>query len=137
VKINAYLNFDGKCEEAFNFYAGVLGGEIVAMIRFDEMPEGNDMPKELAKNIMHATLHIGDNVLMASDAPPPYFQKAQGMTVAINVDTPAEAERIFSALSQDAQHVLMPLGETSWAQRFAMFTDKYGTPWIVNCPKPM
>ncbi len=137
MKINAYLNFDGTCEQAFNFYAGVLGGKIEAMIRYDEMPEGGDWPKESAKNIMHTMMRIGDNVLMGSDAPQPYFKKAQGMTVAINVDTPEEAERIFAALSNDAESVMMPLGETSWAQRFSMFTDKYGTPWIVNCPKPM
>ena len=136
MRINAYLNFDGKCEEAFNFYKSVLGGEIEAKIRFSDMPEGGDVPKELANNIMHTLLRIGDNVLMGSDAPPPYFQKAQGMTVAINVDTPAEAERIYADLSKDAESVMMPLGETSWAQRFSMFTDKYGTPWIVNCPKP-
>lgn len=137
MKINAYLNFDGKCEEAFKFYESVLGGKIEAIIRYDEMPEGGDFPPESAKNVMHALLTIGDNVLMGSDAPPPYFQKAQGMTVAINVDTPDEAKRLFADLSKDAEGVIMPLGETSWAQQFAMFTDRFGTPWIVNCAKPM
>lgn len=137
MKINAYLNFDGKCEEAFNFYKSVLGGEIEARIRFSEMPEGGDVPKELGNKIMHSLLRIGDNVIMGSDAPPPYFQKAQGMMVAINVETPAEAERIYANIAKDAESVTMPLGETSWAQSFSMFVDKYGTPWILNCPKPM
>jgi PhnB protein len=136
MKINAYLNFNGKCEEAFRFYETVLGGKIQAIIRYDEMPEGNGFPPELAKNVMHAMLTVDDNMLMGSDAPPEYFQKTQGSTVAINVDTSEEAERIFADLSKDAENVTMPIGETSWAQKFAMFTDRFGIPWIINCAKP-
>jgi PhnB protein len=137
VKINPYLNFDGQCEEAFKFYESVLGGKIEAMIRYDEMPESGNFPPQSAKHIMHTMLRIGDNMLMGSDAPSPYFKKAEGITVAINVDTPDEAEHLFHTLSKDAESVMMPLGETSWAQRFAMFVDRYGTPWMINCPKPM
>lgn len=137
MKINAYLTFDGQCEQAFKFYENVLGGKIEAIIRFSEMPEGGDMPAESANNVMHALLTIGDNVLMGSDAPSPHFQKAQGVSVAINVDTPEEAERLFADLSKDATTMILPLTETSWAQRFAMFVDRFGTPWFLNCPKPM
>jgi PhnB protein len=135
VKINAYLNFDGRCEEAFKFYESVLGGKIEAMIRFDEMPENGHYPPESAKHIMHTYLKIGDNVLMGSDAPPPYFTKAQGMAVALNTETPAEAENLFAALSKDAETMTLPITETSWAHRFAMFVDRFGTPWMINCPK--
>jgi PhnB protein len=137
MKINAYLTFDGQCEQAFKFYENVLGGKIEAIIRFGEMPEGGDMPAESANNVMHALLTIGENVLMGSDAPAPHFQKAQGVSVAINVDTPEEAERLFADLSKDATTMILPLTETSWAQRFAMFVDRFGTPWFLNCPKPM
>ena len=137
MKINAYLTFDGQCEQAFKFYENVLGGKIEAIIRFGEMPEGGGMPAESANNVMHALLTIGDNVLMGSDAPTPHFQKAQGVSVAINVDTPEEAERLFADLSKDATTMILPLSETSWAQRFAMFVDRFGTPWFLNCPKPM
>jgi PhnB protein len=135
VKINPYLNFNGQCEEAFKFYESVLGGKIEAMIRFDEMHENGDFPPELAKNIMHMSLKFGDNVLMGSDAPPPYFAKAQGLAVALHTETPAEAEKLFAALSKDAENITLPITETSWSQRFAMFVDRFGTPWMINCPK--
>ncbi len=137
MKINPYLLFDGQCEQAFKFYEDVLGGKIEAMIRFDEMQESGDYPPESAKKIMHVSLRFGDNVLMGSDDPSPAFQKAQGMSVALHTDTPAEAESIFAALSKDATTVIMPIGETSWAQRFGMFVDRFGTPWMINCSKPM
>jgi PhnB protein len=135
VKINPYLNFDGQCEEAFKFYESVLGGKIEAMIRFDEMPESGNFPPESAKNIMHMSLRVGDNILMGSDVPPHYFKKAQGITVSINTETPDEAEKLFAALSKDAETIILPISETSWAQRFAMFVDRFGTPWMINCPK--
>lgn len=137
MKINAYLYFDGTCEEAFKFYENVLGGKIEAIIRYDEMPEGRTLPPESAKSVMYTKLTVGDNVLMGSDAPPPYFLKAQGVAISITVDTPSEAKRLFADLSKDAETLDMPLGETSWSQQFAMFTDRFGTSWIVNCPKPM
>jgi PhnB protein len=135
VRINPYLNFDGQCEEAFKFYESVLGGKIEAMIRFDEMPENGNYPPESAKHIMHTSMKVGDNVLMGSDAPPPYFKKAEGTSVAINTETPAEAEKLFAALSKDAENIILPITETSWAQRFAMFVDRFGIPWMINCPK--
>ncbi|MGH7003464.1 MAG: VOC family protein [Alphaproteobacteria bacterium] len=135
MKINAYLNFNGQCEEAFKVYQTVLGGKIENIVRYDEMPESGDVSPETAKHIMHILLAVGDNILMGSDAPAPYFHKAQGMTVCINTDTTDEAERLFAALSEKAESVTLPIGETSWAQRFAMFVDRFGTPWMINCSK--
>ncbi|CAN7444909.1 VOC family protein [Phyllobacterium sp. LjRoot231] len=137
MRLNAYLNFDGQCEEAFKLYEKVLGGKIERLVRYDEMPEGNTSAPELAKNIMHINMKVGDTILMGSDAPPPYFKKAQGISVNINTETTGEAERVFAALSEGAESIMMPIGETSWAARFAMFVDRYGTPWMINCPKPM
>ncbi|MBZ9655634.1 VOC family protein [Phyllobacterium lublinensis] len=137
MKVNPYLLFDGQCEQAFKFYEDVLGGKIEAMIRFDEMQESGDYPPESAKKIMHVSLRFGDNVLMGSDDPSPNFQKAQGMSVALHTETPADAEGIFAALSRDATTMIMPIGETSWALRFGMFVDRFGTPWMINCSKPM
>jgi PhnB protein len=139
MKLNAYLNFNGKCEEAFKFYERVLGGKVQFMVRYDEMPEGSGAPHspETAKHIMHVSLNIGDDILMGSDAPEPYFKKAQGMSVNIGVTAVDEAESLFAALSEGAESVMMPLSETSWAKRFAMFVDRFGTPWMINCPKEM
>jgi PhnB protein len=136
MQINPYLNFSGQCEEAINFYVKVLGGKIDHIMRYDEMPDMHQITPETAKHVMHSQITVGGNVIMASDAPAPYFQKAQGITVALNVDTPAEAERIYAELSDGAESIMMELGETAWALRFAMFTDRYGTPWLINCSRP-
>ena len=74
-------------------------------------------------------------MLMASDAPPDRFQKIQGMEVALNVKEPAEAERLFNALAEGAR-ITLPLTETFWAVKFGMLTDRFGTPWLINCEKP-
>ncbi|RZS83955.1 PhnB protein [Phyllobacterium myrsinacearum] len=135
MKINAYLSFNGQCEEAFKFYEKVLNGKIEYMARFADMPEGAQMVGS-EHLIIHAHMTVGENELMGADAPPSYFEKAQGMHVSLHVDSAAEADRIFAALS-DGGNVTMPIGETSWATRFAMLVDRFGTPWIINNAKPM
>jgi PhnB protein len=134
--INPYLSFDGKCEEAVTAYQKILGGEIVAMMRYEAGASEMQTPPEWGKKIMHARLVFGDNVLMASDAPPDRFRKTQGMEVALNMKEPAEAERIFNALAEGGS-IMMPLGETFWAVKFGALTDRFGTPWMINCEKPM
>ncbi|HWR15792.1 MAG TPA: VOC family protein [Terriglobales bacterium] len=135
MKLNTYLVFDGKCAEAFKLYEKVLKGKIVFSMTHGESPMADQTPANFKDKIMHTSLQIGDAVLMGSDAPPQHFCKPQGFSVSINVTDIAEAERIYKELS-DGGEVMMPLGETFWAQRFAMFTDKYGTPWMVNCERP-
>ncbi|MGD9501992.1 MAG: VOC family protein [Methyloceanibacter sp.] len=134
MRANPYLTFDGNCEEAFTAYANILGGKIAAMMRFEGAPGTEQMPAEWRQKILHARLAFGDNVLMASDAPQGRFQKMQGMSVTLNIADPAEAERIFAALAEGAT-VMMPLGETFWALRFGMLTDRFGTPWMINCER--
>ena len=133
--INTYLLFDGKCEEAFHLYARVLGGKIENIIPFEGSPAAEGTPPEFRKKALHAMMRIGDQMLMASDCTPDRYEKPQGFSVNITVKTPAEAERIYGALSAGGK-VTMPLSETFWAQKFGMFTDKYGTPWMINCEKP-
>jgi PhnB protein len=133
---NAYLNFPGKCEEAFNFYAKCLNAQIVALIRASETPMKDHTPADRQNMIVHARMHIGDTVLMGSDAPPNYFKQPQGFSVCLNVPEADEAERVFHALSEGG-NVEMAIQETFWAKRFGTFTDKYGTPWMINCEKPM
>ena len=84
---------------------------------------------------MHASLSVGDEVLMGSDAPPDRFEASKGISVSLNVKTPAEAERVFAALSDQGQ-VQMPLQQTFWAARFGMLVDQFGVPWMVNCEAP-
>jgi PhnB protein len=132
MQANAYLNFNGQCEEAFKFYAKCLGGKIENMMPHEGTPAAQHVPANWGKKIMHARLNLGDAVLMASDAPPGRYKKPEGFSVALQVKSPAEAERIFHALSEKGT-VQMPIQETFWAARFGMLVDQFGIPWMVNC----
>jgi PhnB protein len=133
--LNTYLMFDGTCEAAFKFYEKVLGGKIVAMMTYAEMPGSAEMPKDSQKRIMHARIQVGDKVLMASDCPPGRPEAAKGFNVNISVKDPAEADRLFDALATGGT-IKMPIQETFWAIRFGMLVDQFGTPWMINCEKP-
>ncbi len=130
--INPYLNFSGSCEEAFTFYAKALGGKIAVMMTFQDSPMAQQMPEAWRKKIMHARLVAGDAVLMGSDAPPDRYKTPQGFSVSLNVTTAAEADRIWSALSEGAT-IIMPIQKTFWALRFGMLNDRFGIPWMINC----
>jgi PhnB protein len=132
MKINPYLNFNGQCAEAFRTYERVLGGKITFMQTHGESPMADQVGPEWQDAVMHTTLEVGDQVIMGSDAPPPYFEKPQGFSVSIVLGDPAEAERIFAGLSEGGQ-VRMPMQKTFWAERFGMCVDRFGIPWIVNC----
>ena len=98
------------------------------------LPAGVDLFPPGSENlIMHACLSFDDQILMASDTPPNYpHEGIKGCAVSLNVDSVAEAERVFAALSENGT-VQMPLGKTFWAARFGMFTDQFGVPWMINC----
>jgi PhnB protein len=131
MQIATYLFFNGTCAEAFRFYASVLGGKIDFMQTTGESPMAGETPPDQHDNIMHVHMTVGDQVLMASDAPPP-FEKPQGFYVSLGIQDPAEAERVFNALAEGGQ-VRMELQKTFWAERFGMLVDRFGTPWMVNC----
>ncbi len=135
IDLNTYLFFNGTCEQAFTRYAEVLGGCIVMMTKYADTPTGEPVPTKDGNLIMHARLEVGGRVLMGSDSPAPHFKPAEGFFVAIVVDTPSEADRIFAALAEGGE-VAMPIAETFWARRFGMLKDRFGTPWMVNCEKP-
>jgi len=134
MQLNPYLTFNGQCEAAFKFYEKCLGGKIEAMLTHEGTPAEQQVPPEWRKKILHARLTVGDQVLMASDAPPDRYEKPQGFSVSLNIDNAGEAERIFRALSENGS-VQMPLQQTFWAVRFGMLVDRFGTPWMVNCEK--
>lgn len=136
MKLNNYLFFDGQCEAAFKFYAECLGGEIEMMMKASEMPGPEPVPADMANRIMHARLNVGGQLLMGSDwacgEGVGAFEHPQGFRVSINLDDVAEAERMFAALAV-AGNIDMPIEKTFWAERFGMLTDRFGTPWMVNC----
>lgn len=135
MKLNPYLNFPGTCEEAMTTYAKLLGGEVVAMLAYGDMPGDNPVPDDMRKKIAHARIEIGDEVLMASDVGPERFKPMQGTSVTLNIPEPPEAERVFKALAEGGT-TIMPLEETFWAIKFGVLVDRFGTHWMINCVKP-
>ena len=136
MQMNPYLGFDGKCEAAFKFYEKVFGGKIVMMMKYGDGPMAGKTPPEMKDHVMHARMTVGDGVLlMGSDAPPQMYEPMKGMSVSVGIDKPADADRVFAALAEGGT-VRMPIQETFWAQRFGMLTDRFGTPWMINCERP-
>ena len=137
-KIHAYLNFNGNCEEAFNFYKTVFNTDIGWIGRFGDMPEDpNFTIADADKNkIMHISLQINkDQMLMGSDCVESFGQKAIFGTanyIMLDVDTAAEAQQLYDALSVKAQNMQMPLGETFFAELFSSFTDQFGIAWMIH-----
>jgi PhnB protein len=134
MQLNPYLQFSGRCEEAFTFYEQVLGGKIVAMMRHEGSPMAEHTPPEWRNKIMHARLIVDGELLMGSDAPPEHYNEPKGFSVTLGIPVPADAERVFEALAKGGT-VRMPLQETFWAARFGMLVDQFGIPWIINCEK--
>ncbi len=134
MQINPYLGFKGQCEAAFNFYEQCFGGVIIAKITYAETPMAEQAPPEWRSKIIHAALRVGEMVLMGGDPVPDRYDEPKGISLSVVVEDPAEAERIFSALSVNGT-VEMPLQQTFWAERFGMLVDQFGIPWIVNCQK--
>ena len=134
MQLNPYLTFNGQCEAAFKFYEKVLGGKIEAMMTYGSSPMAEQTQPQWRNKIMHARMSVGDEMLMASDAPPDRYEAMRGIMVTLGIDDPGEAERIFRALSEKGT-VQMPIQETFWAARFGMLVDQFGTPWMVNCEK--
>ena len=132
MQINPYLHFNGQCEQAFQFYAQALGGQIVAMVRHAGTPAESHVPPEWLDKIMHARLVSDGAILMGSDAPPTMFQPAAGFSVSVMVKEPDQAERIFHALAEGGT-VRMPIQATFWSPRFGMLVDQFGIPWMINC----
>jgi PhnB protein len=131
--LNFHLNFDGICKQAFEFYEQCLGQKITFMQTYGDSPGGDQMPPEMRSKVMHTSIMVGNVMLMGADSPSEEG-KPQGFAVTVATADPAEAERVFAALA-DGGDVRMPLGETFWAQRFGMLTDKFGVPWMINCGK--
>ena len=134
MQIAPYLHFNGDCAEAIRFYADLLGGEIEMMMKFSEAPPMDNLPAEWQDKVMHAQMKAPAGlVLMGTDAPPAYRKTPQGFAVSLSVDSPGEAERVYTALADRAQAVSMKLQKTFFAEKFGMLTDRFGIPWIVNC----
>jgi PhnB protein len=128
--LSPYLLFNGQCADAFKFYEQCLGGKIVMLMTHGESPMKDQVAADWRDKVMHATLAIGNNVLMGSDAPPAHYAAPQGISVSITVAA-ADAERIFKALADNGK-VTMPFQQTFWSAGFGMAVDRFGIPWMVS-----
>jgi PhnB protein len=135
MKWNPLLSFRGQCEAAFKFYERCFGGNIVTMLTYGDSPQAEPVPQEWREKILHATLTVGDNVLMGGDVLPEQYEQPKGFQVLIGINDPLDAERIFQALAEQGT-VRMPLQETFWAVRFGVLVDQFGIPWTINCEQP-
>jgi PhnB protein len=133
MQINPYLFYNGNCEAAFRFYEKTLGGKIEMMVTHEQAPADMPSPPDWQKKIMHGRISIDGQVIMASDAPPGRFNKAQGFRVSLTFGDPAEAERRFKVLSEGGS-VDMAFSKTFFSRGFGMCVDQFGIPWMVNCP---
>ena len=131
--VQPYVFFDGRCEEALEFYRNVLGAEITMLMRFRDAPD-RPPPGMLAPGadgkIMHASFRIGDAEVLASDGRCFGKPEFRGFSLSLTVASEAEAERAFAALAEGGE-VQMPLGKTFFATRFGMVADRFGVPWMV------
>jgi PhnB protein len=131
--IEPYLNFDGRCEEAIEFYKKALGAEVTMLMRFKDNPDPQSpgmMSPGSENKVMHASLRIGGSNLMASDGYCKGTANFSGVTLSLSVPDEAAADRAFKALSEGGQ-VHMPLTKTFFSPRFGMLADKFGVPWMV------
>ena len=132
MQVQPYLFFNGRCEEAIEFYRGAVGAEPTMLMRYKDNPEPQPgmVPPGAENKIMHASLRIGDAVVMASDGECGGKLNFQGFSLTVSVRDEAEADRVFGALGQGGQ-VQMPLTKTFFSSRFGMLVDRFGVGWMV------
>ena len=134
MQVQPYLFFEGRCEEALEFYRQALDAQVEMLMRFRDSPEapppGAVAPGSEDK-VMHASFRVGDSTLMASDGGCSGRSGIQGITLSLNLADVAEAERRFAALAEGGE-VQMPLGATFWSPAFGMVVDRFGVSWMVN-----
>lgn len=137
MNLTPYLSFKGDCAEALKFYERCFNGRVINQSTFRNSPMAANTSPEMQDQILHISMQVGDSYLMGSDIPEEHYQKpAPTCQIAIGIKDPAEAEKVFNALSEGST-IHMPLQETFWAQKFGMLTDRYGFGWMISCDKPM
>ena len=130
--VEPYLCFNGRCEEALDFYRDALGAEVTMLMRFKDSPEPHEcQPTGTEDKVMHATVKIGESTIMASDGRCEGLLNFEGISLSIGVSDVAQAKQYFEALSQGGE-VQMPLAKTFWSPGFGMVADRFGVSWMIN-----
>ena len=130
MQVEPYLNFDGRCEEALEFYKKTLGAKVDMLMRFKDAPDQSMITPGNADKVMHSRVQIGDAAVLMSDGRCTGKANFHGIALAISVASEAEAEKTFAALADGGQ-VQMPLGKTFFSPRFGMLSDKFGVGWMI------
>ena len=133
MQVQPYLFFDGRCEEAIEFYKNKLGAKVEMLMRFKDSPEPAQpgmVPPGAENKVMHSSFRIGDTVVMASDGRCMGKPSFQGFSLSLTAPDEAEAERLFATLGEGGQ-VQMPMAKTFFAPRFGMVADRFGVSWMV------
>lgn len=137
--LQPYVFFEGRAEEAAQFYGEVLGAKVEMLMRYaeapDPPPEGM-IPKGSERKVMHMALRIGDSMLLGSDGMCSGKPQFQGFSLSVTVPNEAEADRVFARMAEGGQ-VQMPLGKTFFSPRFGMVADRFGVGWMVIVASPM
>ena len=134
MQVRPYLFFNGRCEEAVEFYGKALGAEVEMLIRYKDSPEPpapGTVPPGAEDKVMHTSVRIGDTTLMASDGGCSGQTSFQGFSLSIALPNEAEADRVFAALVEGGE-VQMPLTKTFWTPRFGMVADRFGVSWMIS-----
>lgn len=127
-----YLSFNGDCEAAFRFYEQRLGATRGGMFPYANSPMAGIVPPDWGTKIMHGSITLGGMTVAGADPLPEQYERPKGFRVFLEADDPADAERLFNALAENAT-IEMPLQETFWSLRFGVLTDQFGIPWTISC----
>ena len=133
MQVQPYLFFDGRCEEALEFYKHALGAEVATLMRYKDSPEPHSpgcVPPGAENKVMHTSFRVGETTVMASDGRCLGNPSFQGFALSLAAPNDAEAERLFAALADGGQ-VQMPLTKTFFSSRFGMVADRFGVPWMI------
>jgi PhnB protein len=131
MKVQAYISFGGRCEEALEFYKKSIGAEVTSLMRWKESPDKDIKgPPGYEEKVMNAAFRIGETQLMADDGMGEKTPEFKGMTLALSAASDADTRRLFDALAEGGT-VQMPLAKTFWTSSFGMLNDKFGVPWMV------
>ena len=130
MQVQPYLFFDGRCDEALEFYKRTVGAKVGMLMRFKDAPDQSMVSAGSENKIMHAQVQIGDTTVLASDGRNQGQPKFEGFALTITAKDEAEADKLFAALSDGGQ-VRMPLAKTFFSPRFGMLADKFGVSWMV------
>jgi PhnB protein len=133
MRLSVHLNFQGNCAEAFAFYTMVFKADNPFQITYGDAPKGSPVPPDWSGKVMHASIPVGDGLLMGCDAPPDKSTPLGGFQVSVETKDESEVRRIYEALSQGGS-VQMPLAPTFWSPLFGMCTDRFGVAWMVGMP---